>query len=390
MTDLTEPGQTELLIIGAGPFGLSVAAYCQHLGIDYRIVGRPMGFWKSDMPGGMILRSDCDWHLDPLDIHTLEEFASTLGYTRDDVEPLAINFYLNYTQWFQDQKQIVAEPVQVSRLDRFQENGGQFAATLSDGQQILTRKVVLAVGFQYFKHIPAAVANMLPPDCYTHTCDLVDFKHLDGKRCLIIGGRQAAFEWAALIHEIGAEQVHVVYRHDTPALEPSDWTWVMPILDNMVEHPSWFRELTPEQQDELNRRFWAEGRLKIEPWLAPRILVDGINLWPNTRITGCDTAPGKDLKIKLDNDETLAVDQVIFATGYRVDLNRIPFLAAGNLQPQIELLNGYPVLDTHFQSTVPGLFITSMPATQDFGGFFAFTAAVRTSAKLIGQALNTS
>jgi hypothetical protein len=45
------------------------------------------------------------------------------------------------------------------------------------------------------------------------------------------------------------------------------------------------------------------------------------------------------------------------------------------------------VLDEHLQSSVAGLFMTSMLATRDFGPFFGFTVAVRTSAKLIGQAL---
>jgi len=38
---------TDLLIIGAGPFGLSLAAYAAHLGIEHAIVGEPMAFWKA-------------------------------------------------------------------------------------------------------------------------------------------------------------------------------------------------------------------------------------------------------------------------------------------------------------------------------------------------------
>jgi cation diffusion facilitator CzcD-associated flavoprotein CzcO len=63
---------TELLIIGAGPFGLALAAYATHLNIDHVVIGKPMDFWHSNMPKGMHLRSACDWHLDPLDVHTDE------------------------------------------------------------------------------------------------------------------------------------------------------------------------------------------------------------------------------------------------------------------------------------------------------------------------------
>jgi thioredoxin reductase len=36
--------ETDLLIIGAGPFGLAIAAQAAHAGIEYLIVGKPMEF----------------------------------------------------------------------------------------------------------------------------------------------------------------------------------------------------------------------------------------------------------------------------------------------------------------------------------------------------------
>ncbi len=69
---------TELLIIGAGPFGLALAAYAQEQGIRHVVVGAPMGFWKTNMPQGMYLRSTCDWSLDPLDIHSIEAYLKKI------------------------------------------------------------------------------------------------------------------------------------------------------------------------------------------------------------------------------------------------------------------------------------------------------------------------
>ena len=83
----------------------------------------------------------------------------------------------------------------------------------------------------------------------------------------------------------------------------------------------------------------------------------------------------------------LEVDRIVLATGYKVDVARVPLLAQGNLLPRCRSNNGSPALDEHLQSSVPGLFMTSMLAIRDFGPFLAFTAAVRASAKLIGQAL---
>ena len=46
--------ETDLLIIGAGPFGLAMAAHARHLGIDHLMVGKPMEFWQVNMPEGML------------------------------------------------------------------------------------------------------------------------------------------------------------------------------------------------------------------------------------------------------------------------------------------------------------------------------------------------
>ena len=78
----------------------------------------------------------------------------------------------------------------------------------------------------------------------------------------------------------------------------------------------------------------------------------------------------------LDNGERLTVDHIILATGYKVEMNRVPFLVRGNILDELKTRNGYPVLDEHLQTNIPGLFFTSMAAAQDFGAFFAFTISV--------------
>ena len=94
------------------------------------------------------------------------------------------------------------------------------------------------------------------------------------------------------------------------------------------------------------------------------------------------------LEAVLSNNETINIDRVVLATGYKVDIARLPLLSA-NIRAQLETRNGFPILDDHFETSIPGLFITSMPAGQDFGPFFGFTISVRTSAKLICERLLT-
>ena len=378
------PSETSLLILGAGPFGLALAAFARHLGIDHLVVGRPMDFWKTHMPAGMILRSACDWHLDPLEQHTIESFLESEGLTPADVEPLPLSRYLDYASWFQEKKQIATIPVLIQRLDWFPERAARFQATLEDGRMLTARHVVIAPGCRHFANRLPELLQKLPEGSFTHTCDLVDFASLKEKRCLIIGGRQSAFEWAALLNEAGARSVHLSCRHDAPAFAAADWKWVTPLVDGMVENPGWFRRLAPEEKEAVTRRLWAEGRMKVEPWLESR--VRKATLRPGTEIVSCRPRPGH-LEVTLSSEEQIDVDHILLATGYKADVAKLPFLNQGNLLDTLATRNGYPVLNESFQTSIPGLFATGFLATQDFGPFFAFTVSVRTSAKVIGRAV---
>lgn len=379
--------ETETLIIGAGPFGLALSAYARAQGIEHSVVGRHMDFWNQHMPTAMLLRSRCDWHLDPQGEHTIERYLETQNRQPEDVEPLSLEFYLDYCDWFTKQKGIEIVDVRVDRLD-YEENGERsFVATLSNGETMTADRVVVAVGFGYFANVPHQLRSLLPDGRFSHTSELSDFSRLEGKRVLIVGGRQSAFEWAALIHEAGAKAIHLCYRHATPSFEESDWSWVAGAVHKIATEPGWFRKLSQSERDQINQRQWAEGRLKLEPWLVPRITNDKTSLFPESEIVACDELPDGDLRIKLSTGDTLNVDHVILATGYKVDVARIPFLKEGNVLGRLETLNGFPALDDHLESNIPGLFFTSMCATQDFGSFFGFTVSVRASATLIGARL---
>jgi cation diffusion facilitator CzcD-associated flavoprotein CzcO len=375
--------RTPLLIIGAGPFGLAMAAAAGELRIPHVVVGEPMSFWRRHMPAGMLLRSACDWHFDPAGSATIARFLETRGQTPSDVEPLSLELYLQYAAWFQETKGIHVRLTRVVRLDR---QDDRFVAALADGTTITSERVLLALGFAAFAHLPGELSDLVPAGRSSHTCDLAEPERFAGRRVLIVGGRQSAFESAALLAEAGATAVHVCHRHETPAFARSDWSWVESTLDRIEDEPDWYRRLSEAEREAVSARFRAEGKLKLEPWLRPRIERPEIAIRPQTRVVGCEPL-ASELLLWLDDGEQLAVDHVLFATGYKVDLQRVDFLAAGNLLPQIARRDGFPLLDASLQSTVPGLFITSLPATRDFGLFLGFTVAVRASARMVGRAI---
>jgi cation diffusion facilitator CzcD-associated flavoprotein CzcO len=252
------------------------------------------------------------------------------------------------------------------------------------------RHVAVALGFAHFPHIPVELLSLLPERSCAHTSRLVDFSTVNGERILIVGGRQSAFEWAALMNEAGAASVDVVHRHATPDFSPSEWAWVGPLVRRMRTDPGWYRRLEDDERRALDCRFWSEGRLKLEPWLAPRLAAPGVHLRPGCTIVGCHERSDGRLDIALSDGTVARVDRVVFATGYKVDLERVPLLRHLTATGALRTRNGFPELDDHFQTSIPNLYVTSMPATQDFGPFLAFTVSACVSAALIGEAITTS
>ena len=373
-------GRIPLLIIGAGPYGLSTAAYARGQGLDFRLLGEPMGFWKQHMPAGMLLRSPASWHLDPLAIHTFERYIEGLGLSSHEVEPIPLELFLEYARWFQQEKQLQAQSSMVQEL-RY--NDSMFTAKLEDGSEVLAQNVLVAPGLRYFKNVPEELGASLPAGRYSHTCDLTEFSSLRGKRCLIIGGRQSAFEWAALLSEQAGAEAHVVHRHETPRFAPSDWSWVDAMMEATVQMPGWFRCLPAAERDAIQRRFLAEGRLKLEPWLEPRIKAGNVQRWPRSQVVSCTELAGGDLEIRMDTGASLRVDHVILATGYKTDVHRVPYLANPTISRFLRVAEGFPVLDEAFQSNMSGLLFAGPLAVKDFGPFFGFVIGSPTAARVI-------
>lgn len=383
---------SNLLIVGAGPYGLAIAAYAKKIGLDCEVVGRPYGLWKAGMPRGMLLRSASDWHIDPFAVHTLDAFlarSTPLSHAQSPDEALSREVFLDYLEWFRAAKRIEVREARVHRLER---RGRRFSASLDDATDLRAAAVVIACGLGPFRHLPADLIERIPPGRVEHAGERVDFQPLRGKRLLLIGGGQTAFEWAALAAEAGAAAVHVAYRHATPRFAASDWSWVLPMADAEAAKPGAFRALSAAQKSAVHRRFHAEGRLKLEPWLEPRLDREEIELWPRHRLRQVFEAAAGSLEVELERAGVAAVvpeiDLVVLATGYRVDVARLPMLRP--LLGDLAIEHGYPCLDEALQSSVENLFFTGPLAAPAAGPAFAFLAGAPAAARIIGRTLERS
>jgi thioredoxin reductase len=367
---------TELLVIGAGPYAYAAAAHARARGIGTRVVGRPMSFWRDQMPADMFLRSGRDWSLDADGEHSFAAYFEERGYAADEHDPIPISVFLDHTEWFREQKGLDVEEILVESLASTE---GGFEARMSDRSTITAAKVLAAPGIAHFTQLPEWYDGV-PPQRRTHTSERVTFDDLAGARVAVIGGRQSAYEWAALLCDHGAARVDVVHRHDTPAFERVSWAFVDPYVEQTLQHRGWWRGLPEARRQAIAREFWQVGRLTLEHWLTPRLDPAVVRSRPRTHVTGVQTTQQGDVRLALSDDEVLEVDHVIAASGYRADLAAVPYLTG--VLDRVSVSDGFPDLSPGFETTLPGLFVTGFAATRDFGPFYGFTKGCPSAARI--------
>ena len=327
-----------------------------------------------------MLRSGPDWHLDASGVTPLRPFSKRRGS-----RPARSILCRSGCSW--------TTPPGSKRTRESSRGRASLAnshRTTTDSKRCSTAvtelpptAVVAAPGVRHFQQLPSW-AHSVPPGVGAHTVDSVHFEDLRDARVLIVGGRQSAYEWAALIGEQGAERIDIVHRHGVPLFERVSWTFVDDHVEAMLAVPGWWRTLSHSERERITRQFWEAGRLTLEWWLAPRLATDQFHRWPGTSVIDIREDGGAVVG-DLSNGERLSVDRIVFATGYKANVTNVPYLGA--LVDAIDLIDGFPVLDEAFQTSIPGLYITGFAATRDFGPFLGFTKACPAAARLIVESL---
>ena len=184
----------DVLIVGAGPYGLSAYAHLRGAGINTKVFGEPMEFWDKKMPTGMLLRSprEASTISDPDSRFTLEAFEAATG--TKPVKRVPRETFVNYGKWFEGQ---LGSDVDRRSVAKLSPNGSGFEVVLADGTKLKSKRVVIAAGVGPFKKSPAWLSE-LPAERVSHCYEGRDLLSL-GKRVAVIGAGQSALECAALL-----------------------------------------------------------------------------------------------------------------------------------------------------------------------------------------------
>ena len=204
----------EIAIVGAGPYGLSVAAHFRRSGIPFRIFGRPMDSWLAHMPKGMMLKSDgfASNIYDPDGEYTLKHFCAERGIEYADAGlPVRLETFSAYGLAFRERMLPELEDKLVAGLDRLPDG---FLLQLDGGEMVKARRVVLAIGITHFEHVPSNLAH-LPAEFLSHSFRQPDPEAFRGRSVVVIGGGASAIDLAALLHEADAD-VQLIARSILP------------------------------------------------------------------------------------------------------------------------------------------------------------------------------
>jgi len=383
----------DVAIVGAGPYGLSIAAHLRARGISFRIFGEPMQFWR-EMPPSMFLKSNSsatNIYTPPSDRLMFATYCKDRAL--EAFEPCAIADFARYGIFVQKAILPQVEPIEVIHIAG---TAGYFEVTLSNLEKLIARRIVVAIGLKAFARMPDELLG-LPPELASHTCDHSTFDDFVGQKVYVLGAGQSALQAAALLHEAGA-YVEVLVRRSV--IDLSSYTGGQRNLGQRLRRPknrlgygwkSWVLDTFPGACYFVPDRWripFVRSYLgpSVAWWLRERV-TDKFPIWTNCSLLGAKVRDGR-LALHIDKgnqgEHEVLCDHIVAGTGFKIDIDRLQFLDA-SLRRAIARIDRSPRLDRCFQSSVTGLHFVGTMSALSFGPLFRFVVGADYTSRVLSR-----
>jgi FAD-dependent urate hydroxylase len=386
--------KVSVAIVGAGPYGLSLAAHLAACNVDHRIFGRPMKFWSgiAEAGGERYLKSYCfGTNISaPKPGYTFADYNRPRGL--ETFEPCSMENFTAYGRWFQQSLVPWVEDIDVKFLDR---QTDRFILTLADGSRCDADRVVIATGLSRFARVPPPLTS-LPEALVAHTSEISSFSAFQGRDVAVVGAGQSALEAAALLSEAGARP-QLVVRDDAllwqtrVSHERSLWRRVRSPIAGLGTGPkAWTLTRFPGAMrnvpDAWRTRF-TKNHLPPEGawWLRNRVENKVPVHLGVTVVEALEVGSRAVLKLRRAKDgsgQELVADHVIAGTGFDIDVDHLAFIEP-RLRCAIARLERSPRLNASFESSVPGLHFIGATSAMSFGPLFRFVVGAEYSVRVL-------
>jgi thioredoxin reductase len=393
------PVVIDTVIIGAGPYGLSLAAHLQARGVDFRIFGKPMHTWLTQMPKGMRLKSEgfASSLYDPEGKYTLGSYCASRGIPYADIGlPVPLTVFSSYGLEFQ--KRFVPQ-LDDTLVTSVQRDLYGFKVLLETGEAVRAHRVVVAAGIGHFGYVPP-VLSALPDEFMTHSSRHHSLERFAGQEVVVIGAGASALDIAALLQQVGAA-VQLITRkpiirfHDPPA--DGGRSFIQKARAPMTGIGAGWKLLFYTKTPQLFHLLPEELRLMVvrktlgpaPGWFIKNEVAGKMPFHLGYEITRAEVEGGR-ARLELEHvdgtQRVLQAAHVIAATGYKVNLRRLRFLQ-GDLLDNIHWVDESPVLSSHYESSVPGLYFIGTAAANSFGPLMRFAYGAGFAARRVSSHL---
>jgi cation diffusion facilitator CzcD-associated flavoprotein CzcO len=384
----------DIAIIGAGPYGLSLAAHLRDSRQSVRIFGSPMQSWSHHMPQGMHLKSEgfASNLYDPEAKFTLKAYCTEHAIPYADIGlPVAIETFIAYGLEFQRRYAPDLENVQITSLKN---SAGYFELTTTAGEIARARQVVVAAGIVNFAYLPPLLKS-IPSPMISHSSQHSDLSGFKGRKVAVLGAGASAVDIAALLLQVGADAELIARRqaiqfHDPPN-EPR------PLLQRLKAPRSglgtgWRSRMCTDiplvfhaMPQSLRLRAVARHLGPAPCWFVRDTVADRLPMHLGVTLTDAQTHEGRArlvLRRPGQEDRQLEVDHVIAATGYKAAVSRLAFVDE-SVRSRVRTAEEAPILNRHFESSVSGLYFIGAAAANSFGPLLRFAYGARFAAERV-------